>query len=1100
MASFYGNIKNNSRSSFIFDRIYSSRCEMEKALYETVDSNGAIAGDGVFINRYVLINYGYSAEGYYTVVDNAIVAAAAGSSKNSEAFGTYYRKIDGDSNYYPANYNLNTKAYDIEYNPSVIYYKKTNFVERFAINLEEEANYAKNRKADAEKYYANFDHTVWQKIYSDNQEKYILVAELNPEAPTYELIVDAPGTMDGAPHFDLSLSTELNYVYHVPKTWNIVLNEYNPNEDYSDDSINTYWYYENDLSNDNKTFKIKEEYPFINKQGFDKTTRIIKPIQEEGIKLIDTKSIMEYIIHQYRITPLTVDTYTKNRYYIMSTEISPELIDNPNNHIFDINNTYFIAQKADPTYYITCPLVKNEDETAYIPMLELDSLKNEAYWYTNDIDKVFILSLEDFDSTEKYYELTTVVDSEGNRLRKHEKDTKRLDIFLPSIGNAIATIYDAIYGRPRYASRCIIGYTNKDNFNYEQSDFGAYEIQSSQYTLTTEEVNSLRIPVYMKETGDLRGYITYEELEKFETNSSGPYMILGQIYNIKPVYENDDISFESKDNVWDIPVYELIDNIIGYTSEATMIPYTQNDDGQYIINNIYYDLTDDDISELSPELIPGVYDIPVYARENINARPYDDGKLFGTFAPPYDNITEEDNVSMGWALDTLKKYISELRYLANGQNGSLENGLGLQSDWTLDDDQSFGYIYHKPDIITTFIPSSDETFVSNKIYYMKKIDNDPYSDNFGYEYYEEVPLDIAVSEEDTPSLLGYYEIPKTMAKNAETEFYREESVVGFVSSSDIRLFEKLEVDENKYLQKTSDTDNPEIIYYKKDGDSFIVAEEIETNVNYYIEVIDKDRVFIINNQYYYITNAQVNDLQKYSDSKKIYEVTKLPEQVNFIPTESYFVKSGSRYVPAYKTTGTYSFQPITQEQYGEKCLCYFDKFQEITVENQEIVKRKYRFNSYGDANNIYLTTGEFDSNTDFWNKRISKFYITINGNAELELTDDLIIVDIENMTRQQLVEYLLDNELEHVDLPSASFEIIEVFNEEYQIYKNRNNNAFDFNQYVVSIKQDYFTEDDEEYWERNRNKGVIYYLRDYKPITQIDYEINTIWNSIKVDD
>ena len=383
---------------------------------------------------------------------------------------------------------------------------------------------------------------------------------------------------------------------------------------------------------------------------------------------------------------------------------------------------------------------------------------------------------------------------------------------------------------------------------------------------------------------------------------------------------------------------------------------------------------------------------------------------------------------------------------------------------------------------------------------MKKIDNDPYSDNFGYEYYEEVPLDIAVSEEDTPSLLGYYEIPKTMAKNAETEFYREESVVGFVSSSDIRLFEKLEVDENKYLQKTSDTDNPEIIYYKKDGDSFIVAEEIETNVNYYIEVIDKDRVFIINNQYYYITNAQVNDLQKYSDSKKIYEVTKLPEQVNFIPTESYFVKSGSRYVPAYKTTGTYSFQPITQEQYGEKCLCYFDKFQEITVENQEIVKRKYRFNSYGDANNIYLTTGEFDSNTDFWNKRISKFYITINGNAELELTDDLIIVDIENMTRQQLVEYLLDNELEHVDLPSASFEIIEVFNEEYQIYKNRNNNAFDFNQYVVSIKQDYFTEDDEEYWERNRNKGVIYYLRDYKPITQIDYEINTIWNSIKVDD
>jgi len=65
-------------------------------------------------------------------------------------------------------------------------------------------------------------------------------------------------------------------------------------------------------------------------------------------------------------------------------------------------------------------------------------------------------------------------------------------------------------------------------------------------------------------------------------------------------------------------------------------------------------------------MIPGSYDIPVYANENINARPYDDDKLFGTFAPPYDNIGDEDSVSMGWALDALKKYISELRYLANG--------------------------------------------------------------------------------------------------------------------------------------------------------------------------------------------------------------------------------------------------------------------------------------------------------------------------------------------------------------------------------------------------------------------------------------------------
>jgi len=42
MASFYGNIKNNSRASFIFDRFYPSRTAMEKALREDRDNNNAV--------------------------------------------------------------------------------------------------------------------------------------------------------------------------------------------------------------------------------------------------------------------------------------------------------------------------------------------------------------------------------------------------------------------------------------------------------------------------------------------------------------------------------------------------------------------------------------------------------------------------------------------------------------------------------------------------------------------------------------------------------------------------------------------------------------------------------------------------------------------------------------------------------------------------------------------------------------------------------------------------------------------------------------------------------------------------------------------------
>jgi hypothetical protein len=88
--------------------------------------------------------------------------------------------------------------------------------------------------------------------------------------------------MDGAPHFDLSLSSELNYVYHVPKNWNIILNQYNSEETYTN-TTNTYWYYEQDLIDKDKTFNIKEDYPFINRKGFDISTRVIKPTINEGI-------------------------------------------------------------------------------------------------------------------------------------------------------------------------------------------------------------------------------------------------------------------------------------------------------------------------------------------------------------------------------------------------------------------------------------------------------------------------------------------------------------------------------------------------------------------------------------------------------------------------------------------------------------------------------------------------------------------------------------------------------------------------------------------------------------------------------------------------
>lgn len=1124
MASFYGNIKNNSRSSFIFDRIYNSRSQMEDALNNNIDpETQQVIGDGVFINRYVLINYSYSVDGAYQQVPKESV--------NENNYTNYYVISQKDpSKKVPASLNENTngiKPWSDAQNID-IFYQKSHYVDRFDLNFNENEYYRSNRELDAGKYFASYDHTVWQKIYSDNKEKYILVAELNAEAPTFELILDAPAAMNGAPHFDLSLSSELNYVYHVPKNWDIILNTYKPGETTTSDDKH-YWYYESDLLDEDKTFDIKEEYPFINKKGFDKTTRVMKPVNEEGINLIETKSDMVYPQHQYRPIQLTIDTYVPNRYFVLDEEkIVPFFPNIPTNETeetssvkFDINKYYFVAEKNDETYklYKTCVL-KIDPSNNYLPIEQTRADPDNEQYYVSDSNP-FSLATGSFQENATiptmYYELTTIPIGEGDRLLEHNKDTKRLDIYLPSIGNAVATMYDAIYGKPRYESRKIIGYTNDETMQpYEQDDFGGYEIDGSQYSLKPDEVNNLHIPVYNKDTGAFCGYITYETfINKYELNPDGYYMILGQPSALKPIYANEGDSFEDSDaaNKYDIPVYELVDNIIGYTTAENIPLYDENEDGLYSIEDISYDLTDEDIGDLSPEMIPGSYDIPVYAKENMNARPYDDDKLFGTFAPPYDNITDEDNVSMGWALDALKKYISELRYLANGSNG--ERALGLQSDWVLDDDQAFGYIYHKPDIITSFTASSDQTFIAGKSYYEKKIDNNSLSPNYGYEYFEEINVSDINSDPQnptSPNALGLYEMPKTLTKNAETDCYREENIAGYVDNIEIAIFTEVFKDNNnQYFQIVStEMMNDSDTYYKRNGDSFEIAENPQEDLSiiYYTKIDDLNRIFIINDLYYYISNEQVNELQKYADGKKKIPVIRI--ETNFIADpDTYFIKSGSRYVPAYKLIGSYTLQPITQDQYIERCLCYFDKYQEITVDNNQIVKRKYRFNSYGDANsNIYLTTNS--ENNGFANKRISQFNIVIESSnmqsgeiTEFPITDSLDIKIIENMTRRQLVDYLLDRntvlqtENGNIDLPYATVEILQVFNEDFSCYINRNSNAFDFNQYVVSTRQIPL---DEQYWSNTRNRGVIYYLRDYKPIEQIDYEINNIWNSVQVDD
>lgn len=201
--SLYGNVKKVGSSNFQFDRIYTTRTAMDKACAE---------GDGVYIGRYVLVEYGERFNG----------------TQPGEGEQVQY-------NGQPGNYS--------------IIRTETNEV----VPVTENQAFTTNVETDLSNYGAVYDSTVWQKIYTNNGDKYIMVAELNATVPQIKFVKDSPityiqaeegqedlivGTIQNGrlvetaqltnaqerfnqPHFDTAIDTELSYTLHLPTMLNL---------------------------------------------------------------------------------------------------------------------------------------------------------------------------------------------------------------------------------------------------------------------------------------------------------------------------------------------------------------------------------------------------------------------------------------------------------------------------------------------------------------------------------------------------------------------------------------------------------------------------------------------------------------------------------------------------------------------------------------------------------------------------------------------------------------------------------------------------------------------------------------------------------------
>lgn len=135
--SFYGNIKRIPASPWVFDKVYATRADMEDNM----------SSDNIHIGRYALISYRYDS------VNNVYV--------------NKWEEDQSSSKKTTNNKQLNTL-------------------------------YKQNEYADINRYHDTFDLTVWQKIFSQQGEKYILVAELRAGIPRLDLATaSAQQVVDG---------------------------------------------------------------------------------------------------------------------------------------------------------------------------------------------------------------------------------------------------------------------------------------------------------------------------------------------------------------------------------------------------------------------------------------------------------------------------------------------------------------------------------------------------------------------------------------------------------------------------------------------------------------------------------------------------------------------------------------------------------------------------------------------------------------------------------------------------------------------------------------------------------------------------------------
>lgn len=456
---FYGNITNTAKAQFVFDKKYPNRHEMDmQAQY-----------DDVYIGRYVLVEY-----------ENDI-------SKDLYFFA-YLLEEDGEYKFYSSknteetnrlivntnsNINVGVKVGDIVCVPGVkdgnVYnlsdptnkndefwvctgadengkalfrqLAETNYDESGTPTSLAETQYLMNYSID--KYYygdgRGFDSTVWEKVYSeDGKETYTKVADLNTISPVLDITAEAPTMNPMTPHFGTD-SGNTYYNLHVQPTFGIRV----------------------------KAADNKLTGPTLNKNGDELTGRV--PLSSDEKTYPSDESTLWYR------SSYNKDSNKTTKYVLDATKNEAEWL--------NVEEGFEPGKIPAAIYYNKDGL--NSRLTSYSTDNIYENWNNLIGTTAGYVKDQIILA-----PTGKSGTLYNNHDQSLNETA--QEDSMELSIMLPSIGDALAKVWDMIYGDREDNKNNIDDAYKRVALTSETYIQGYYYIKNvdGTYTLSNDEFKS----------------------------------------------------------------------------------------------------------------------------------------------------------------------------------------------------------------------------------------------------------------------------------------------------------------------------------------------------------------------------------------------------------------------------------------------------------------------------------------------------------------------------------------------------------------------------------------------------------------------------------